>query len=151
MDIPNQEVTNETRDTTDHSIIIKKTIRICLETPTDKDINKDLQKKETDGTQTLNPNRKETNNVDNQHKSHNQPRRKEERDSTINKIGKGETDSRQLADAIVMESRDYTYQKDKTKSKDRNSPPHESEAEDTQRTLKDKPQKLHTEVENHSM
>ena len=29
-DIPNQEVTNENRDTTDHSIIIKETIRICF-------------------------------------------------------------------------------------------------------------------------
>ena len=76
----------------------------------------------------------------------------EGRESTLNKIGKGETNISQLADAIVKKSRDHTYQKDKTKSKkNRDPPPHESEARDTQRTLEDAHQTHQTEVDNNIM
>ena len=138
-------------DTTNKSIIIKETIRICSDPHTDKDKDIDLQKKETDGTQASKPNKKETNNADSQHKIQIQPWRKEERESTLNKIGKGETNISHLADAIIKESRDCTYQEDKTESKNQNPPPHESEAGNTQRTLEDAYQTHQTEVANNIM
>ena len=68
--------------------MIRETIRICSDPNIDNDKNIDLQKKATDGTQASNPNKRETNNADSQHKGQSQQWRKEERESTLNKIGK---------------------------------------------------------------
>ena len=82
----------------------------------------------------------------NQHKSQSQTWGKKENEITLNKIGQWENKISNLADATSRGPGDSVNQEDKTKIKNQNLPPHEIEAEDTQRKLEDAYQTHHAEM-----